>query len=90
MPTKTNKDTGKRTAQSPKIEVPLMERAAVSLNELSALFGKQTTWAYRLMYHGKIKVLKDLGRMMVPRSEVQRLMQSAEIYDGSSTAESAA
>ena len=75
-------DTAKRIARSPKIDVPLLDRAAVTLNEFSALFGRQNTWGYRQMYAGRIKVLKDLGRILVPRSEVQRLMNEAGIYDG--------
>jgi hypothetical protein len=71
--------SGKRVKRSPKIEVPLLDRAAVTLNECSALFGKQTTWAYRLAYAGKLRVIRDLGRMMVPRSEIQRLMSNAEV-----------
>lgn len=68
----------KRIARSPKIELPLMERAAVSPNECAALFGKQTTWGYRLIYEGKVKAIKTLGRTMIPTSEVRRLLASAE------------
>lgn len=70
----------KRVARSPKINVPLLERAAVSPNELAALFGKQNTFGYRLIYAQKVKVIKDMGRMMIPISEVKRLMASAEVY----------
>jgi hypothetical protein len=75
--TKPDQATQKRRARSPKIEVPLLDRAAVTLNECSALFGKETTWSYRLAYKGKLAVIKTMGRMMVPRSEIQRLMGSA-------------
>ena len=68
----------KRIARSPKIELPLMERAAVSPNEFAALFGKQTTWGYRQLYDGKVKSIKSLGRTMIPTSEVRRLLASAE------------
>jgi len=71
----------KRVARSPKIEIPLLERAAISPNELAALFGKQTTFGYRLIYSGKVKVIRSLGRMMIPQSEVRRLMAGAGVYE---------
>jgi len=75
-------DCEKRKSRSPKIEVPLLERAAISPNELAALFGRQTVWGYRLIYAGKVKVIHDLGRTMIPISEVKRLMGTAETYTG--------
>jgi hypothetical protein len=56
-----------------------LERAAVTLNECSALFGRETTWAYKLAYAGKLKVIRSLGRMLVPQSEIQRLLSGAEV-----------
>jgi hypothetical protein len=70
----------KRIARSPKITVPLTERAALSPNEFAAVFGKANTWGYRLIYSGKVKVIKDLGRMMIPGSELKRLLASAEVF----------
>lgn len=72
------KTPAKRIARSPKIEIPLLERAALSPNEFAAAFGKANTWGYRLIYSGKVKVIKDLGRMMIPGSELRRLLSSAE------------
>ena len=37
---------------------------------------------YRLIYAGKVKVLSNLGRLMIPRSEVERLLQQTETYLG--------
>ncbi len=78
-----NKETpqtgAKRIARSPKITVPLMERAAVSPNEFAALCGKQTTWGYRQIYGGKVKAIKTLGHTLIPMSEVRRLLNSAEV-----------
>lgn len=74
-----NEQAEKRIARSPKIEVPLLDRAAVTPNEFAALFGKQTTWGYRQIYAGKIAVIKTLGHTLIPRSEIQRLLGSAEV-----------
>lgn len=74
-------DGAKRIARSPKLELPLLDRAAVTLNEFGALFGKSNPWPYRQVYAGRVRVIKELGRMMVPISEIKRLMASAEVYE---------
>lgn len=79
-----------RKARSPKIEVPLLERAAVSPNELAALFGRQTVWGYRQIYAGRVKVIHTLGRIMVPIHEVKRLLGGAQTYNEKSKAKPAA
>jgi hypothetical protein len=75
--TASEPSNAKRRARCPKIELPLMERAAVTPNEFAALFGKETTWGYRQIYAGKVSVIKSLGHQMIPRSEIQRLMGTA-------------
>jgi predicted site-specific integrase-resolvase len=62
--------------------VPLSEKVVLTPTEFSTLFGRHHTWAYRQIYAGKIKVITNLGRMMIPRSEVDRLLQDKEIYTG--------
>lgn len=74
----TESTPAKRIARSPKIEIPLLERVAVTPNEFAALFGKATTWGYRAVYTGEVKVIRNMGRMMIPTSEVKRLLASAE------------
>jgi hypothetical protein len=37
---------------------------------------------YRQIYAGKVKVLTQLGRIMIPRSEVERLLAGKEVYNG--------
>lgn len=64
------------------IPVPLSERAALKPAEFAAIFGHHQTWAYRQIYAGKIKVISDMGRFMIPRSEVDRLQNKAAIYQG--------
>jgi predicted site-specific integrase-resolvase len=58
------------------------EKVVLSPAEFASLFGRHYTWAYRQIYAGKIKVLSNLGRIMIPRSEVDRLLQQTEIYSG--------
>ena len=86
----TQQDGEKRKARSPKIEIPLLERAAVSPNELAALFGRQTVWGYRQIYAGRVKVIHTLGRIMVPIHEVKRLLGDAQTYNGKPKSDTAA
>jgi hypothetical protein len=58
------------------------ERVVLTPTEFAAIFGRHYTWTYRQIYAGKVKVLSKLGRMMIPRSEVDRLLQEKEIYTG--------
>jgi hypothetical protein len=51
-----------------------LNRAAYSLAEFAKLFGKSPTWAHRLVYSGKVRVLTGLGHKLVPRAEVERLL----------------
>src|SRR4051794_14510711 len=67
------KSPAKRAGKSPRIVVPLSERAAYTPNEFAALFGHRTTWGYRLIYSGRVKTIQNLGRLLIPRCEVERL-----------------
>ena len=56
-------------------------RAAYSPAEFAALFGRNPTWAYRLLYGGKITALTDFGRILIPASELERVLSSATPYN---------
>jgi predicted site-specific integrase-resolvase len=58
------------------------ERVVLTPTEFAAVFGRHYTWAYRQIYAGNVKVITKLGRMMIPRSEVDRLLQNKETYTG--------
>jgi predicted site-specific integrase-resolvase len=58
------------------------ERVVLTPTEFAAVFGRHYTWAYRQIYAGNVKVITKLGRMMIPRSEVDRLLQNKETYPG--------
>lgn len=64
--------------------MPLQEgqRVAYSPAEFSALFGKSQTWGYRQVYAGTVAVVTQRGRILIPASEVERLLRSAGIYKG--------
>jgi hypothetical protein len=74
--------TNEKPKRSQKREtIPLAERPFLSLTEFATLFGKQKVWAYRLVYDRKIKVLRPFGGkgdMVVPRSELDRLVKKAD------------
>jgi predicted site-specific integrase-resolvase len=67
---------------TPTSPIGTTERVVLTPKEIAAIFGRHHTWAYRQIYAGNIKVISHLGRMMIPRSEVDRLLQSKEVYSG--------
>jgi len=80
----STEETQKKSKRLPKVKAPLSElreRAALTLDEFAALFGKKKNWAYRAVWTGKVKVIKPLGEMLIPRSEVERLTSAPLDYD---------
>jgi hypothetical protein len=59
----------------------LRQRPALTLDEFASLFGKHKNWAYRLVWNGKVKVIKPLGEMMIPQQEVDRLTAEPVDYE---------
>jgi hypothetical protein len=59
-----------------------LERVAFSPGEFAALFGKQQTWGYRQLYAGKVKGITEHGRILIPASEVERILGKADRYEG--------
>jgi hypothetical protein len=72
------------SSESTECEVsgPMPERVAYSPQEFSALFGKSQTWGYRQIYAGKVEAISQFGRLMIPASEVERIVQTADQYSG--------
>jgi Helix-turn-helix domain len=81
MPTTDTKKTRRKTPDNRPPLSQLRERAALSLDEFASLFGRRKNWAYRLVWTGKIRVIKPAGEMMIPQSEVQRLTAEPIEYD---------
>jgi len=59
-----------------------LERVVLTPTEFADIFGQHYSWAYRQIYAGNIKVISKLDRIMIPRSEVDRLLEGNEIYAG--------
>lgn len=60
-------------------------RVAYSPGEFAELFGKGQTWGYRQIYAGKINAITEHGRILIPAREVERILESAGIYNGKPT-----
>jgi hypothetical protein len=60
---------------------PVTPRAAFSPSEFAAACGKHSSWAYRLLYAGKINAITDLGRILIPASELDRVLGTAKPYN---------
>jgi hypothetical protein len=56
-------------------------RAAYSPAEFAATCGRHPSWAYRLLYGGKIRAVTELGRILIPASELERVLGFAQPYD---------
>ena len=59
-----------------------LDRVAFSPGEFASLFGKSQTWGYRQIYAGKVKTVTDLGRILIPAVEVERVLGKAGAYNG--------
>ena len=62
--------------------LPFAERLGYTPSELAAALGKAPSTVYRLIYAGKLKICKGgLGRMFIPRAEVDALLSNVEVYN---------
>jgi hypothetical protein len=57
------------------------DRAAYSPAEFAATFGRHPSWSYRLLYSGKVRAITDLGRILIPASELERVLSLAKPYN---------
>ena len=62
-------------------EQQAIDRAAYSPAEFAASCGRHPTWAYRLLYANKVKAVTGLGRILIPATELERVLSEAESYD---------
>lgn len=53
-----------------------------SPEEFSHLFGKERTWAYRLLQKKKLKAITGYGHTKIPHSEAERLLADLRPYAG--------
>jgi len=61
--------------------IQLTNRAAFSPAEFAAAFGRHASWSYRLMYANKIRAITELGRILIPASELERVLGLAQPYN---------
>src|SRR5262249_41321163 len=59
----------------------LNQRFSFSPREFAEANGKSATWAYRQIYAGRIKPISDCGRLIIPRSEVERFLARTVEYN---------
>jgi hypothetical protein len=62
-------------------ETQSTSRAAYSPAEFAASCGKHPSWAYRLLYANKIRAVTELGRILIPASELERVLGLAQPYN---------
>lgn len=60
----------------------LMGKVALTPIEFASLFGREKTWAYRLLWGGKIMSIPEAGQILIPTSEVARFCSSATRFHG--------
>ena len=56
-------------------------RVAYSPAEFAASCGRHPSWAYRLLYSGKVRAVTELGRILIPASELTRVLSDAQPYN---------
>ena len=62
-------------------QLQLTSRAAYSPAEFAAFCGRHPSWAYRLLYANKLKAVTELGHILIPASELERVLSSAAPYN---------
>jgi hypothetical protein len=62
--------------------LPVSQRAALTPEEFAAQFGKQKIWTYRQIYAGRVKAITGFGNMMIPSTEVERILNCSAIFEG--------
>jgi hypothetical protein len=59
----------------------VVHQLAFSPAEAAIVCGKSPTWAYRKIYRGEWRVISSGGRILIPRSEIERDLGGAEKYN---------
>ena len=54
-----------------------VKQIAYTADQFGKFFGKDGAWARRQVHEGKLKAIKGWGEMMIPSSEIDRIMNSA-------------
>jgi hypothetical protein len=56
-------------------------RTAYSPSEFAKSCNRHPSWGYRQLYSGRIKAVTVLGRILIPASELDRIMATAAAYN---------
>jgi hypothetical protein len=73
-----------KRSRSDRIKQALAEcaqRLAFSPFEFGHVLGRSETWAYRQLYSGAVNAISDAGRLLIPRSELDRFLARACEYN---------
>ena len=54
-----------------------MKPKAYTADQFGKMFGKNGAWTRRMVNSGKLKAIRGWGEMMIPSSEIDRMMESA-------------
>tara|TARA_B100001939_G_scaffold332750_1_gene332061 strand:+ start:8188 stop:8559 length:372 start_codon:yes stop_codon:yes gene_type:complete len=52
-------------------------QVAYTANQFGKIFSKNAAWVRRMVNSGKLKAIKGWGEMMIPSSEMHRMLDSA-------------
>ena len=58
-----------------------VSRVAFTPSEFAALFGRHPSWGYRQLYSGRVTAITSMGRVLIPQSELERVLGLAERYN---------
>jgi hypothetical protein len=61
---------------------------ALTPTEAAIACSRSPTWGYRRVYDGTFKAITDGGRILIPRSEIERFLGGAEKYNPAPKAKS--
>src|SRR5689334_9609107 len=70
-----------RLARGRAVFAEAAHRFAFSPFEFGHILGKSETWAYRQLYSGALKAIPEAGRILIPRSELERFLARATVYN---------
>jgi uncharacterized cupin superfamily protein len=59
----------------------LVHQMAFTVPQAAVACGRTPTWGYRKVYSGEWRVTNQSGRLLVPRSEVERFLSGAATYN---------
>ena len=70
----------RRDSRAGREPMPITDRFAFTVAEFASLFGRSATWGYRQIYHGAVKPIGGAGRLLISRSEIDKLIATATEY----------